>query len=1116
MQVIDVTVNDIKKCKNLEEDIRTNVIGKYNYSDISLNEIAEFINENDDLKLHIFYPDSLNKEALISYLKDKVHKETINRIKTGEIDIIKKALSPYMSFISGTKNLDKILEILNVVFNQLKIQDEDEILKEAFDKIEIISQTIKTVCQENKDKILAKDYSFIKNNIMAKFIKLYFFKLQNPNSINETEITELDKKIKNNVHAQKIKQYLLENHISLRYIYIILLRYSIFDYERESLESLSSYFGISKVRIALDQDKAILELFNYNLIDNICKLCPHPKETRRYLNEIYKNGFSEDIILDVKEPKLSMYTQNLCVLTNTTTDELIKLVEKLNFEDQNFIKDNYNTDYELKNKITAERMPIMAVVKKLIRLQTDKTYKPINNKNSNLSLKLNIDKESLTEILKKFTLIDQNFIYSLYDKNFNHINSAKNNHDKVRLNNLINDIKTLITNPEYDPKHFKNLYKRIGINRDELEKVILKLSQAEQNALINWYDENWNEKHDNQLGADKRRISQIVVKIKLLLKPKKQKIIKPNYLYEYYEASKEDLDAIIIKLSSEDQNFLHLYYDDNYIFKDNLPVEEETSKLIKNNLKRIKMYIRKLIKDPNYLSKKVKTKSQGKTLYQLLNISLEELEEIIKKLSIKDQSLLQENYDENFYRIKHPELDRKDYLKLNGKLYVVRTKITRLHNDPNYNIRNGIKKEITKVPSKGKTLYEVLGISIAELETVIAKLSEHNQNLLRDNYDKEYYRIKYPQRTREEQISLNSKLYILRKKMLKIHENPDYSISENKKQERDYITLNSSLGITKEELILLINKLPQEDQDLLNEAYDSEYRIIRQKVTNEKEAQARRSKLSYIRKKLRNLQMPKTDKRKRNLSRVLDISPKKLKSIIKKLSASEQQIVYGIYTDEFEPIDTTNLTEKEIIQNRNKMAGIRAKIRIYIENPNYRPKRGNISLCKRLNTDFITTNKLIGLLNEKDKNLILSAYDELDEYSRKQSVPSEEAKTINTLIIPKLKRYLSNGMQTKRVRHKSASSIESILDITIFKQDTNNSFNILELIIMTSIASGEQYSISSIAKFLGMEESTVSDMIKNYLINAQEKYNKAIEEHLKSFEKPMILERQLPNKKEEN
>jgi len=1210
MKITDVKINDIKKCRNLEEEIRLNVIGKYNYGDISLKEIAEFINENDEYKLQIFYPDSLDKGTLIPYLKEKTHIEIINRIKTGEIEIIKKALSPYMTFISSLRNTDRILEILETIITNLEIQDEDNILIEAFDKIEIIKKIIEAVCKENKEKILANDFSFVKNNITMKFIKIFIAKKQNKNIVNAFPTNELDTKIESNIKAKKIKQYLIDNNIMLRHIYIILLRYDLFDYERESIEHLSSFFGVSKERIALDQNKAILQLFHNNLIDNFCKLCPHPKETHRYLNEIYKNGYNEETKLALKEPKLSIYTQNLCVLTNTTKEEVTKLIAKLNLEDQNFIKNKYDENYELINKKDFNKTNTMAIVNKLKRLSKDKTYKPISNKNSNLSLKLNIEKERLTEIIKKFTLLDQDFIYSTFDTDFNNIRPLKLPKERVRLNKLIKDIKEIINNTEYDPKHFKNLYKRIKISKEELETIFAKLSEDDRKILLNWYDENWDEKIENQIGNDQRKISQIVAKIKALLKPKKARNKKIIYLYNYYKITKDELDKIILKLYSDDQDFLHLYYDENYVFKKDLPEDDLEQTLAKNRLKKIKITIGKLIRDPEYLNKKnlkkskesskgktlyelleipleklpdlitklsakdiaflnenydkdfyrtkrndltpeevhklnlklnlvrnkirqlynnpnykirngikkekVKVYSKGMTLYKLLGIAIIELESIIPKLSEKDQQLLADNYDKDYYRVKHPELTREESVKLCGRLYVIRNKILKLHENPDYNIRNGIKKEKTKVYSKGKTLYELVNLSLDNIELIIPKLNETDKQLISENYDLEYYRIKRPDLSKDDMAKLNGRLYVIRKKILKLHENPNYYEKTSTTKIKEYVTLYGLLNISKEELELLIPKLSTDEQTLLKGAYDADYRIIRTKVTNEKEAQARRGKLSYIRKKLRNMINPKKDNRKKSLDTVLDISKSKLKKIIKKLSISEQEFIKSQYTDDFEPMPNDNLSETEITKNRNKMAGIRNKIRKYIDNPNYIPGKPSKSLCKRLETDFITTNKLIALLEEDEKEKVLNTYDELDNYSKKSTASVEDSKYINAKIIPKLKRYLTNGLQVKRIKHKKGTSLDNVLDFNITKQSIDNSLNILELIIMTSIASGERYSTNSIAKFLGMEESVVVDMIKNYLLNCQEKYNRAMEEHIKLLDTPLALERKLPNKKEEN
>jgi len=1123
MHLRDVKLIDLKM-NGIYEDIKSEILTINNYAGIDFKEILEIINTSDELKKQTQYSALYKKDEFIRILRIKIVEETLNRIKSGEIDIIKKAISPYDPFLNSAKNKYQAIEIIIATINNFQIENDFKTIKLLVKNTPVIQKIIIAIINENKEDIKNNNYDFTKNNktlenLIRAYVELYRdskSQEKNPNNMFEllNNYPEIKDKLESSLYAKTIKEYLEKHGILERQIYVLLLRLNIFDYDPVSLEETSNIFGLTKECITKDQIKVLQSLFALKIAREFSSFFNHPNIIYNKLKEWHNSGLNDE-----KTNTLPKYLGNLIIILNTTKEELNKAIESLSDIDREFVFKHYNNNYDIIDLKKA------LIFKSNIRIIVNKLEKIIRNPKSSIRGKtlysaLEITKEKLEELVLKLNESDQEFLKTHYDENFYLITrSGLSNEERLakntRLTLIRNKLRMLIKNPNYKitkrrenvVKHDdvvpKSLNETLNITKEALKECILKLSEEEQLIINKYFDEDYFLKSLESLNKEKikeikRQVKNIKQKIRNLLKKKSRR----KTLYNLLGIKKEDLDNLIKKLNDDDQYLIKVYFDDDYnIILNKCTIEEEKNRRAK--IISIRRKLRLLIENPDYKFRK-RNINQKITLYDFYDISKELLIQYISALNEEEQSILATYYDENYYKISIVSQTADEQKRINNELRKIKIKIRIMING---------KQKTSKPRKTRKKLYELLNISEEELVSLIPKLSKFDQELLKNNYDDNYCLIIKMGIDKNLAAKINTHLKAMRKNLRELIINPDNLPRENRTGKK---TLYDYYKITKEELIVIIEKLQSEDREFLKRYYDDDY--VQMKITeNDNDAQIIKNRIKSIkiriRKVLNNPNYYENKKAKHkpmlSLDAVLNIPKEQLKLLITRLPIDDQKFITDFYDKDFNVLNTDKTNKEEIKHIKARTKAIIKIIDALIKNPNYKPKKRNASLCDRLGVDYDTTTKVINMLNEKDQNIILLLFDKDNGYRKKDNVEKEITNRINTVLVPKLKKYIAVEMET-------TSELDRLLSKHLKHNKQLNSLNILELIITMSLATGENYSTKSISKLLGIEESTVRNIIKDYLITCKEKYNKAIDEQIEFLDSlpPRLIRKD--NKKETN
>ena len=161
----EITLGNLKENRELYDYIRHQLINKFLFANISLQEVLEFINSAEELKIQVLSPERLKYDEFSEIFIKKIKNEITNRIKSGEIEIVKKLLQPYETFLKNTKDYSKAMNIIEDVLIKVNINNDIDLLKKLLIKIPIIQATIVKIIRENLTLIKNNDFSFIKNKI---------------------------------------------------------------------------------------------------------------------------------------------------------------------------------------------------------------------------------------------------------------------------------------------------------------------------------------------------------------------------------------------------------------------------------------------------------------------------------------------------------------------------------------------------------------------------------------------------------------------------------------------------------------------------------------------------------------------------------------------------------------------------------------------------------------------------------------------------------------------------------------------------------------------------------------------------------------------------------------
>jgi len=1174
-----ITLSYLKSQKEIFNDIKTKIPVKYGTANIGMNEILEFINNDENLKIQVIVPELYNAEQFIQTLTKLVEKEFYNRINSGEINIISKLIEPYNAFFSNLNNKEKAINIIETTLKKYELNYNQQFLTRFLLSSPLIIKIVESFIKENQDNIKNNNWSFTNGSKLLEYlIKIYYREVKkqhNKNNLEEeyfqelNQYAELKEKLENSKYAKSVKRFLTSKKFINRHIYILLLRFNLFDYKPIEIEKVAEIFGVTTERIKQDQNRILVDLVANNLAEELSKLFPYTKEAYQTIYNWYRLGFNETgKYKDISNTKKTFkYQENLANLLRISKDELDSIIIKLDFNNQKLIEEYYTPNYDVKpeKKTSLERKDVQALTNKIKKLILNPNYKTKNTFTRPLHISLKIKKNILKQIINELSDYDVTFINKFYTEEFEWRGIVINSFEKECLQQIKNKILKLKpinnANEKKNSKYNRPLYEILQKSKEELVILISKLNNEDQEFLKKYFDEDFN--RVSLKGLERKEQTKIYAKISYikskLIKlienpnvdmPKKNHKKEAKTLYDFYEINKEELINIILLLHLDQQSLLKQYYNEDFILiKNDLSTEE------KKNIKRLKTVIRKLLINPNYLNERRTNNKKSKTLYECVGITKEELIIIISKLSIEQQRFIKTYYNDEFIRIKANNLSSEEKNQVNYKLAYIKQKIKNMSTKPkakaakplykfykiskeeleeiiaklpledqdfikqvydseyieistNSNeeekiiIRNKIKLVKTyirklikdkdyfnkKVKTKTrKTLYELLKIDKETLINLISKLSIKDQEFLSLYYTEDYLRKTIKDNLdQNERIKINGKLTLIRNKIIKLNTDPNYKIREKKvkpKKEAKTLTLYERVNVSKEELILAINKLNDTEKEILNDYYNEDFIHSYKSYNSKEEGRKKQIEIYGIVQKLKRIVRYKNNN---NLLNQLKLNKTELTALIEKLPLKDQQHILQFYDENFD------LIPKEYNDTENRRRKYIIKKLIDNQNP---PKstRMTRSLCERIGMDFNTTKELVALLKPEEQQIILNLYNINNKFAKKEANNSEMTKIANQKIIPRLKKLA--------IKKDSDNNVLNNALCKYLNKEQTNKLNILELIILMSLSTGETYSTKSIAKYLGMDEYVVKDIIENYLISCKEKYNNAIDIQIKELKK---------------
>jgi len=479
-----------------------------------------------------------------------------------------------------------------------------------------------------------------------------------------------------------------------------------------------------------------------------------------------------------------------------TKEELIGIVKRLTPKMQEFIQNFYDENFLPydKKKTPNDHSRLYSIKKNILELKDNPNFIHSGRTFKNLAKSMNITKEELLLIIPKLSITDREFIAKIFDENYDAIKGVKYSEEqKSQLAKIKRNITYFINNPDSKTKiNANNLYVSLNITEEELKNIIKLLPITDKDNIKAYYDSFYNpKKHSN---SDYQKIYKLKKRILMIIEnPEAIKEINKDNLAIFSNLSKERLDELVKLLPEDYQKFIKLHYDADFNLKPNIKrVGMDYKKILK-----IKDAIEALKKNPNTAFEE-KNKS---CLYTSLNITKEQLEEIIKLLSLNDQKLIKTYYDED-YNIKEFKRVSKDYITMSN----LRKKIKSIVEDPaNIKTVNKYNIYISLDIPKEKVL-ELIKLLPQEYQAYISEKYDENLNLkLNANRERSDYLL--ITKIKEEIINLYS----------------------NGKKEKEIITTNDNkpfyefLNINVETFKFIFKNLPANEKELLKKYYNPNF-----------------------------------------------------------------------------------------------------------------------------------------------------------------------------------------------------------------------------------------------------------------------------------------------------
>ena len=769
----------------------------------------------------------LSRGALEEKLNDTLEKY----FNSLEIDI--------SNFASFSKILRNVLYFLNKNNVDLRLLDMNSLMKND-DNVKLLGRGIYEYLEQIKKS------SIYNNNNLRTLLEAYFAVYKNTFRLVDTEkksLYEFYEGYSKDEVDKALKMLLLEEIELLRERYAADGSYLENGSTSKKIDNLLKKDIPRYLERIVKQEKeeVIYRLFpgiDKSLVDVALKRLPLSYQDKiAELKKIYYQQ-SDDTIFDNKEFKDNIYPYLLNILSKLSVNSLEglkdqkslleifegysesqikRIISYLPKEERSILTLKYNrTTLKVRNGFSglneeyARSLDELINKKMMMLLQKETARKPLTEKINKFP------KEEIKRVVEELSEEKQELFYLRYDKDLNLRDDyeALSHKTKCKISILLNKIIVKLnrgSETKFDGRA-RNFYHRLGMHsKEKIDKAINCLPLNDRELYHLCYDENGDALASfYTLDKDtKIMVHALALKIKYIInknsdEPGEQQSLMTLYQF-LSDYSKEEIATAIARLSEEEKVTFDLRFDELGNTKESYrTLDIKTKRKIENLLIKIKKMINN--KSELHIGGKVKN------LYSRLEgYSKEEVDLIIKALSLKEQQILVRAYNQDgnptsaFF-----DMDNKDKQYISN-LFLKIKKYLRLGNTLNLGGNCNVKNFYNRFKVFSKE----------EIDRRIKYLPLKDQQFLASVYDKDgnptnkFYELSSKEKKHITNLILKIKRYL----------KPRYALDApyGRKRKNFYNRFN---GFSKEEIDIKVKELSLEEQQFIAYIYDSTGKMI--------------------------------------------------------------------------------------------------------------------------------------------------------------------------------------------------------------------------------------------------------------------------------------------------
>lgn len=769
----------------------------------------------------------LSRGALEEKLNDTLEKY----FNSLEIDI--------SNFASFSKILRNVLYFLNKNNVDLRLSDMNSLMKND-DNVKLLGRGIYAHLEQIKKS------SIYNNNNLRTLLEAYFAVYKNTFRLVDTEkksLYEFYEGYSKDEVDKALKMLSLEEIELLRERYAADGSYLEDGSTSKKIDNLlkKDIPGYLERIVKQEKEEVIYRLFpgiDKSLVDVALKRLPLSYQNKiAELKKIYYQQ-SDDTIIDNKEFKDNIYPYLLNILSKLSVNSLEglkdqkslleifegysesqikRIISYLPKEERSILTLKYNrTTLKVRNGFSglneeyARSLDELINKKMMMLLQKETARKPLTEKINKFP------KEEIKRVVEELSEEKQELFYLRYDKDLNLRDDyeALSHKTKCKISILLNKIIVKLnrgSETKFDGRA-RNFYHRLGMHsKEKIDKAINCLPLNDKELYHLCYDENGDALASfYTLDKDtKLMVYALALKVKYIInknsyEPGEQQSLMTLYQF-LSDYSKEEIATAIERLSEEEKVTFDLRFDELGNTKESYrTLDIKTKRKIENLLIKIKKMINN--KSELHIGRKVKN------LYSRLEgYSKEEVDLIIKALSLKEQQILVRAYDQDgnptsaFF-----DMDNKDKQYISN-LFLKIKKYLRLGNTLNLGGNCNVKNFYNRFKVFSKE----------EIDRRIKYLPLKDQQFLASVYDKDgnptnkFYELSSEEKKHITNLILKIKRYL----------KPRYALDApyGRKRKNFYNRFN---GFSKEEIDIKVKELSLEEQQFIAGIYDSTGKMI--------------------------------------------------------------------------------------------------------------------------------------------------------------------------------------------------------------------------------------------------------------------------------------------------